>query len=252
MAKWVFCPRKKMPVRVHDDEAAEIVDKGGRYLSINEARRMLAAAAKALAVVALLVCVPTPAPAQDDLHRMFRSSCDFWGNCYPRLREYRQRQRDYRRADRERTRDRRAVVREWEDCIESGRRRCGPKPYADYGRGYYDQTTGNGPLCVPRIITAKGGAAQTEDGALNQAKRAVRAMIRADFGEVYIDLASAKQSTYRCWRASTNESVLGRVGERAAGAFGFDGYQKRCQIWLQPCMPPRVPLEMKGGDRDSD
>lgn len=44
MAKWIFDPKTKQPARVSDDEAAQIVQKGGRYLSKNEAKRMLAGA----------------------------------------------------------------------------------------------------------------------------------------------------------------------------------------------------------------
>lgn len=44
MSKWVFCPEAGKPVRVGNDKAAEIVEKGGgRYLGKYEAARMLAA-----------------------------------------------------------------------------------------------------------------------------------------------------------------------------------------------------------------
>lgn len=43
MAKWVFCSETKQPVRVDNEQAARIVEKGGRYLGKYEAARMLAA-----------------------------------------------------------------------------------------------------------------------------------------------------------------------------------------------------------------
>ena len=43
MAKWGFCAETKMPRRVGNDEAARIVQLGGRYLGKTEAARMLSA-----------------------------------------------------------------------------------------------------------------------------------------------------------------------------------------------------------------
>lgn len=201
-----------------------------------------------IVLVALLLATVEPAQTQEDwLAKSLRSSCEFWGTCpYSKLRAYREQQYDARRAAYVRQRSRSQVISEWEDCMERGYRRCGPRPYAE---NRSDWASGNGPQCIGRILTVKGGAANTETGAMNQTKRAIRALVRADHGEVYQDLAFAKQLTYRCWRASTNESVLGSGAERVGAAFGFDTYQKRCQIWLNPCMPPRVPLEIKS-DKD--
>lgn len=197
-----------------------------------------------LLVLFVLLTMPSLGSAQDDwLRPALRSSCEVWDNCrYQRLKAYRERQTEARQAAWRRQRERESVVADWERCIESGRRHCGPRPYVS---GRSEWASGNGPQCIGRILTAKGGAANTETGALNQAKRAIRSMVRADHGEVYQDLAFAKQLTYRCWRASTNESVLGSAAERVGSAFNFDTYQKRCQLWLNPCMPPRVPLKIE-------
>jgi hypothetical protein len=93
-----------------------------------------------------------------------------------------------------------------------------------------------------RLVTAKGTEAQTENGALISAKRAWRAWVRSDHGERYQDLDSAKNGEYRCWRSSTNESTIGKVGEFLTGQ-----YRKRCQVWAVPCLGERHTLD---GDKD--
>ncbi|HJZ31583.1 MAG TPA: hypothetical protein VKF35_10780 [Hyphomicrobiaceae bacterium] len=92
------------------------------------------------------------------------------------------------------------------------------------------------------LVTAKGTEAQTENGALVSAKRAWRAWVRSDHGERYQDLDAAKNGEYRCWRSSTNESTIGKVGEFLTGQ-----YRKRCQVWATPCLGERHTLD---GDKD--
>jgi hypothetical protein len=92
------------------------------------------------------------------------------------------------------------------------------------------------------MVTAKGTEAQTENGALISAKRAWRAWVRSDHGERYQDLDGAKNGEYRCWRSSTNESTIGKVGEFLTGQ-----YRKRCQVWAVPCLGERHTLD---GDKD--
>src|SRR5262245_44511929 len=92
------------------------------------------------------------------------------------------------------------------------------------------------------MVTAKGTEAQTENGALISAKRAWRAWVRSDHGERYQDLDEAKNGEYRCWRSSTNESTIGKVGEFLTGQ-----YRKRCQVWAVPCLGDRHTLD---GDKD--
>lgn len=91
-------------------------------------------------------------------------------------------------------------------------------------------------------VTTKGTEAQTENGALVSAKRAWRAWVRSDHGERYQDLDAAKNGEYRCWRSSTNESTIGKVGEFLTGQ-----YRKRCQVWAVPCLGERHTLD---GDKD--
>ena len=115
-------------------------------------------------------------------------------------------------------------------------------------RDYYDRRDRYGRYdhrferqCL-HLVTAKGTEAQTENGALVSAKRAWRAWVRSDYGERYQDLDAAKNGEYRCWRSSTNESTIGKVGEFLTGQ-----YRKRCQVWAVPCLGERHTLD---GDKD--
>src|SRR5262249_25667841 len=119
------------------------------------------------------------------------------------------RDRDYRDGD-YRDRDRDYRDRDYRD------RDYRDRDYRE--RDYYDRRDRFGRYdrferqCL-RLVTAKGTEAQTENGALVSAKRAWRAWVRSDYGERYQDLDSAKNGEYRCWRSSTNESTIGKVGE---------------------------------------
>jgi hypothetical protein len=133
----------------------------------------------------------------------------------------RDRDRDYDRDYRERDRDR-----DYYDRRDRDR----------YGR--YDRYERQ---CL-YMVTTKGTEAQTENGALVSAKRAWRAWVRSDHGERYQELDAAKNGEYRCWRSSTNESTIGKVGEFLTGQ-----YRKRCQVWAVPCLGERHTLD---GDKD--
>src|SRR5262245_36490508 len=135
------------------------------------------------------------------------------------------RDRDYRDRDRDRDyRDRDYRERDYYDRRDR------------YGRSdRYERQ------CL-HLVTAKGTEAQTENGALVSAKRAWRAWVRSDHGERYQDLDAAKNGEYRCWRSSTNESTIGKVGEFLTGQ-----YRKRCQVWAVPCLGERHTLD---GDKD--
>jgi hypothetical protein len=140
-----------------------------------------------------------------------------------RDRDHRDRDRDYRDRDRD-YRDRDYRERDYYDRRDR------------YGRhDRYERQ------CL-HMVTAKGTEAQTENGALVSAKRAWRAWVRSDHGERYQDLDSAKNGEYRCWRSSTNESTIGKVGEFLTGQ-----YRKRCQVWAVPCLGERHTLD---GDKD--
>lgn len=190
-----------------------------------------------------------PAQAQDNdwVRKSVRESCDFWGNCYPSRYAYRERQIERERAVYERRLQRERDIREWERCVEWGRGRCGPRPYSSD----VNYSSADGAQCLSLTIEREGGAANTETGALNQAKRAMRSTLRNRFGERFQDLALAQRLDYKCTRVTTNESVLGAGAERVGTAFGFDPYQKRCTIRLKnPCQPKWETLKLNGKDED--
>jgi hypothetical protein len=142
------------------------------------------------------------------------------------VRDHSWRDRDYRDRDRD-YRDRDYRERDYYDRRDR------------YGR--YDRHERYERQCL-HLVTAKGTEAQTENGALVSAKRAWRAWVRSDHGERYQDLDAAKNGEYRCWRSSTNESTIGKVGEFLTGQ-----YRKRCQVWAVPCLGERHTLD---GDKD--
>jgi hypothetical protein len=127
--------------------------------------------------------------------------------------------------------------RSWRDRDHARDRDYRDRDYHDRGdrHGRYERQ------CL-YLITAKGTEAQTENGALISAKRAWRAWVRSDHGERYQELDAAKNGEYRCWRSSTNESTIGKVGEFLTGQ-----YRKRCQVWAVPCLGERHTLD---GDKD--
>jgi hypothetical protein len=156
---------------------------------------------------------PVPSYTQESRDHSWRERS--WRDRDDRDRDYRD--RDYRDRDRDRDRD-----------------------YYDR-RDRYGRSDRYERQCL-HMVTAKGTEAQTENGALVSAKRAWRAWVRSDHGERYQDLDAAKNGEYRCWRSSTNESTIGKVGEFLTGQ-----YRKRCQVWAVPCLGERHTLD---GDKD--
>jgi hypothetical protein len=151
-------------------------------------------------------------------------------------------------------------------CVRTRARRHRPDYHYDHGRhgyihhrgprvhGYYrydDEGYGRRERECHALVTVKGAEAMTQDGALKLVKRAWRATVRADHGEVYIDLNNAKDrfgdkgAEYRCWRSSTNETSIGKLGEYLPGA-----YRKRCQVWARPCMGARFKDKEDRDDND--
>lgn len=197
-----------------------------------------------LLIAVAAMAIPAQAEDNDWLARGFRS-CGFWENCRP---SYRERQIERERAAYERRLQRERDIREWERCVEWGRGRCGPRPYEVYRS---NDEANSRPQCLNVTLEVVGGAANTETGALNQAKRQMRAAIRAKFGEAFQSLDLAQELKYKCPRVSTNESVLGAAAERLGNVFSADTYQKRCIIRLRnPCQLRWENLKINGKDED--
>jgi len=94
-----------------------------------------------------------------------------------------------------------------------------------------------GAFCKDEMIRVVGDTHLTHEGALKAAERHWQATVRYDFGERYMGLDNARGYRFRCDRAETNESTLGKLGEAVSGG---EGYRKRCLVLARPC---RAPLE---------
>lgn len=102
-----------------------------------------------------------------------------------------------------------------------------PRPRS-YGYRAHDEQGG----CQPREAHATSVLADSEEGALKSARRHWGALVRSQVGEQWMDIAVAIQVRHKCYRASTNETALGKVLE-AVG----DNFQWRCEIKARACQP---------------
>ena len=91
-------------------------------------------------------------------------------------------------------------------------------------------------------VRVVGEAHLTEKGAIESAIRQWSATVRYDWGEKWMEIETARNYRWRCDRAGTNESTLGKIGEAITSG---QGYQRRCMVIARPCM--QAP---KRGDRD--
>lgn len=180
----------------------------------------------ALALVALAILAPSPVEAQDqDITWALRRFCGAYawdGSCahwrYRRVRTHVYRPTRvyaYERRDRDDER--------WERRNIASER---------------------GEHCKDTIVRVVGGAHLTKDGAMNDAIRQWQATVRYDHGERFMEIENARGYRWRCDRASTNETTVGKIGEALSGGSGF---QKRCVVVAKPCMMPVV-----RGDKDRD
>ena len=112
--------------------------------------------------------------------------------------------------------------------------------------------------CYPNV-EAYSVEANTEDGAWRDAQRNWENIVRAMYGERFMDIAHAKIGGERqCWLSSGNQSVAGKMMERVGGAVqtitgndgGVDGRKHRCRVLLSPCQAPKeINPDTKGDKR---
>jgi hypothetical protein len=105
-----------------------------------------------------------------------------------------------------------------------------------------DPGSERGVRCKDETVRVVGGAHLTKEGAINDAIRQWQSTVRYDYGERFMDAENARGYRWRCDRASTNESTVGKIGEALGGGGGF---QKRCVVLARPCMMP-----VARGDKD--
>jgi hypothetical protein len=101
--------------------------------------------------------------------------------------------------------------------------------------------------CWPHV-EAWSVEANTEDGAWKDAQRNWENVVRAMYGERFMDIGNAKDGGEKqCFISSGNQSVAGRAMERLGDAVqrvtgneqGVDGRKHRCRVMLRPCMAPK-------------
>lgn len=113
-----------------------------------------------------------------------------------------------------------------------------------------DPSSEKGVSCKTEVgpIRVIGGKHLTQPGAIKDAVGRWESSIGYDYGEKYMSMENARGYRWRCDKASTNETTLGRVGENIAGAItggNADAYYKRCVVIALPCMRP-----VERGDED--
>jgi len=107
----------------------------------------------------------------------------------------------------------------------------------DDGRGweYRDPRSERGIDCKSFFVRVVGAAALSDEAATRAAVRSWQSTVAYDMGQKYMELANARDYRFRCDRASSNESPLGKLGELVAGD---SATQKRCVVIARPCMMP--------------
>ena len=129
-------------------------------------------------------------------------------------------------------------------CVRWAHTHDGPRYYAPPRHREHDEDGGwerrdpryeRGVQCNAETIRVVGEAHLTKEGALNSAIRQWQSTVRYDWGEKRMDIENARDYRWRCDRASTNESTLGRVGDAVTGG---SAYQRRCVVIARPCQMP--------------
>lgn len=94
--------------------------------------------------------------------------------------------------------------------------------------------------CAGEHTLATSVLSDTEAGAMFSAKIAWGAKVRAEIGEHYMDVELAADARHRCYRAGTNETLLGKAVAATTGDF-----QWRCEIKARACKPGWQPMERR-------
>ena len=111
----------------------------------------------------------------------------------------------------------------------------------DRDRDYVDDKFDRDRECKPPLART-GGEAFDEDNAKQRADLAWQEEVRFLWGERYMDVSNAQRVRYECSRSSTNESWIGKAGERIAGDAAV---KKRCRLTALPCRGERDKADKK-------
>lgn len=168
---------------------------------------------RALLLLALLVLIPTPAPAQsDDIKWINRN---IWHDNIGGTRPYYRAQRRYL----------------------AHRQYYGPqvrgyvRRYQETDRHDHDDERSGWCLDTKRNV---GDERLSEDKAKDAAAKAWTALVRFHHGEKFMDLNFAREVKYTCARSSVNDTFLGKAAE----AVGQN--HMRCEIEARPCKARKV------------
>jgi hypothetical protein len=189
-------------------------------------------------------CILVAAPAQAEegwVSRIFPDASASYRRYLHRMRLKRQREAQQHAIQVREARE----VREWREPERHVRRdipirearRDATRVYA-YQRRLAEEQEGD---CIGKETHATSVLADTEKGALASAKMNWGAMVRSDLGERYMDIEIAAEIRHRCYRASTNETFLGK------GAEVLGQYQWRCEIKARACKPGWTFVEKETG-----
>lgn len=206
-------------------------------------RRLLLAVTAGCAVLGAGLALPQEANAQDSdtkwIRRTIKDTCLNWGYCPTRYEWVRyERPRGYRAEPRH----------HHHHGYNAG--------YYPRGNVYSSTYVDQGPLCLSAPVRERGEEYNTVNGAKIDAVRRWQAAVRADYGERFMDIATAKNIVYDCHRSSTNESwqgkaaaFAGRVLEKITGD-EEDAYKKRCVVVAVPCREPLRAVSAEGPIED--
>lgn len=199
-------------------------------------RRLVLAVVAGSAVLGGTLAMSTPSWAQDSdtkwIRRTIKDTCLNWGYCPTRTEWVRL----------ERPRHHRPPVHHHGYPGHHHRPDIYSSTYVDHG-----------PLCLQAAVRERGEEYNTINGAKVDAVRRWQASVRADYGERFMDIATARNITYDCHRSSTNESwqgkavaMVGRALEKLTGD-EEDAYKKRCVVVAIPCREPLRSVVAEGG-----
>lgn len=204
-------------------------------------RRLLLAVVAGCSVLGGGLAMSLPVAAQDSdtkwIRRTIKDTCLNWGYCPTRTEWVRyERPRGYR---------------------PPVHHHHGYNPGYNHNGAVYSSTyVDQGPLCLSAAVRERGEEYNTINGAKVDAVRRWQAAVRADYGERFMDIATARNITYDCHRSSTNESwqgkaaaLVGRALEKLTGD-EEDAYKKRCVVVAIPCREPLRSVVAEGAPRD--
>jgi hypothetical protein len=115
------------------------------------------------------------------------------------------------------------------------RRHCRGYNWRKYHARHHRYVAPSDPTCH-RLISATGGAAQSDESAKSRALLAWQAEVAFHFGDRYLNISEAKDATIACAQAGVPDTVGSKIQD-------FIGVgHVRCHITARPCRVEARPL----------